>query len=217
MKFQFHLLLAVGMVNAAALAADGPEKITPEKVREDYKTFTRVTKEPKSIGAELFEGCLEIPGMEQMRKETGPHAMHYLHYYLNEHAQRHRVGRVGGVYPPGSVIVKEKLFEGTGKRGAEPVVTAVAGMMKRESGSNPKTGDWEFFYLNPRSVDAKGKPIEFQQRKELKSCVGCHSNAPDLVFGRFEQPYKMPSPGESGKAIRLEVAPADGLPLGPKK
>lgn len=209
--------LAFGIVVTIALGADAPVKITPEKVRESCKTFTRVTKEPKSIGAEFAVLCWEPPGVEQMRKETGPHAMHYLHYYLNEVAQRHRESRVGGAYPPGSVIVKEKLFEGTGKLAAEPIVSAVAGMIKREPGSSPQTRDWEFFYLNPPSVDAKGKPIEFQQRKDLKSCAGCHSNAPDMVFGRFEEPCKMPKPGVSGKATPLEIAPADGLPIGPKK
>ena len=107
--------LAFGIVVTMALGADAPVKITPEKVRESYKTFTRVTKEPKSIGAEFAGLCWEPPGVKQMRKETGPHAMHYLHYYLNEVAQRHRESRVGGAYPPGGVIVNRERRGGHDK------------------------------------------------------------------------------------------------------
>ena len=47
-------------------------------------------------------------------------------------------------------------------------------------------------------------------------CVG-ESNAPDMVFGRFNEPYKMPKPGENRKTIWREGAPLDGLPFDPKK
>jgi hypothetical protein len=130
--------------------------------------------------------------------------MHYLHYYLNEVAQRHLDDRIGGAYPPGSVIVKEKLF-GTGRRGVELARTAVAGMIKREPGSSRKTGDWEFFYFGPGSVSGKAK--------DLKSCVSCHSNAANMVFGRFNEPYALPADREKRKAIELEVAPVKNLQL----
>jgi hypothetical protein len=201
---KFRSLLGIGLINATVIAADAPPAITPEKVRENYKTFARITKEPKSIGAEFAEFCSLPPGVEQMMKETGPHAMHYLHYYLNEVAQRHRDDRTGGAYPPGSVIVKEKLF-GTGRRGVELALTAVAGMIKREPGSSPKTGDWEFFYFGSR--------LGSENAKDLKSCVSCHSNASNMVFGRFNEPYAMPADREKRKAIELEVAPVKNLQL----
>ena len=205
----------MGMINATVIAADVPPAITPEKVRENYKTFARITKEPKSIGAEFADFC-DVPRMEEMMKETGPHVMHYLHYYLNEVAQRHRADRISGAYPPGSVIVKEKLF-GTGRRGVELARTAVAGMIKREPGSSPKTGDWEFFYFGQGFGPVDGKAIVWEKAKDLKSCVSCHSNAADMVFGRFNEPYVMPEMGENRKAIRLEVAPTEKLQLGPPK
>ena len=213
-----RFLLALGMIAASSLAADAPAKITPEKVRESYKTFARVTKEPKSVGAGFAGRCNVTPEMEQVVKETGSHAMHYLHYYLNEVAQHHRDARIGGAYPAGSVIVKEKLFAGSAARSADfTQVDAVTGMIKREPGSSPKTGDWEFFYFNPRSVSPDGKAIAWEKAKDLKSCVSCHSNAADMVFARFNEPCIMPADRENRKALKLEVAPAEKLQIGGPK
>ena len=144
---RFHHLLAVAVFTAPSFAADDPAKITAEAVRESYKTFTRATKEPKSVGVGLDSLCVPSP-VEEVRKETGPHALHYLHYYLNDGAQSHRAARARRAYPPGSVIVKEKLFE-PDRRDGNFVLTAVAGMIKREPGSSPTTEDWEFFTAIP--------------------------------------------------------------------
>ena len=192
-------------------------------MRDDYRTFTRITKEPKSIGAKIDEGCIGFPGQEQMGKETGPHSGHYVHYYLNVVAQSHRDARIGTAYPPGSVIVKEKLWGGDA--GPEDIgrtrdftrVTAVAGMIKRKPKSNPTTGDWEFFYFSNASLSKDGKVGALGKAKDLKSCVSCHSNAMDMVFGRFDKPYVMPKAADGGKALKLEVAPKESAPLNPKK
>ena len=113
---RFHHLLAVSIHTASSLAADDPAKITAEKVRESYKTFTRITKEPKSVGAE-FAGytdlCDPFVGVDAVKKDVGPHAIGYLHYYLNGMAQLHRAGQIRGAYPIGSVIVKEKISAGS--------------------------------------------------------------------------------------------------------
>ena len=210
--------LAFGIIVTTAWAVEDSAKVTPAKVLESYKAFARVTKEPKSVGAEFAGLCSLPPSMLQAIKETGPHVSHYLHYYLSETAQHHRDAGGKGDYPAGSVIVKEKLYAG----GVFPShntkrIAAVAGMIKGTPGSNPRAHDWEFFYFSPKTDSQDKKPAAWRKEKDMASCAGCHSSEPDLVFGRFNEPYKMPKPGESGKAIRLEVAPADGLPLGPKK
>lgn len=215
-----RLLPALALIAASSFAADAPVKITPEAVRENYRTFfARVTNKPKSIGAEFAESCAGFPGLELMGKETGPHASHYVHYYLNGAAQLHRDAHQGTAYPPGSVIVKEKLWGGDA--GREDVgrsrdlarsrdftrITAVAGMIKLEPGANPKAGDWEFFYFLEPLEGSTEQIRERKKLKELKSCAGCHSSAPDMVFGRFNEPCKMPAAGENRKAIKPEVAP----------
>ena len=83
-------------------------------------------------------------------------------------------------------------------------------MIKRKSTSSSKAGDWDFFYFYTRSAPKVGTDIMWDKVKPqvLKSCVSCHSNAADMVFGRFEKPYVMPKAGDRGKALKLEVAPA---------
>ncbi len=209
--------LAFGIIVTTAFAAEDSAKVTPEKVLEAYKTFTRVTKEPKSIGAEFAGLCNVPPSIVQAAKETGPHVSHYLHYYINETAKHHRDGGGKGDYPAGSVIVKEKLLAG----GLFPSrnldqIGAVVGMIKREPGSNRRTHDWEFFYFSPQNESRDKKPTAWRKEKDVASCAGCHSSEPDMVFGRFNEPYKIPTPGKSEKSIRLEVTPADNSPLGPR-
>ena len=69
--------------------------------------------------------------------------------------------------------------------------------IKREHDSSPETGDWEFFYFHPRSASPNGKAIVWEKAKDLKSCASCHCNAPDMVFGRFAEPYVMPTDREA--------------------
>ena len=229
---RFQHLLAIGILTASSLAADDLAKITAEAVRENYRTFfARITNKPKSIGAEFAESCAGFPGLERMAKETGPHFEHYVHYYLNGVAQLHRDARSGGAYPAGSVIVKEKLWGGYGFGGGEDVgqsrdlrrardftrVTAVAGMIKRESGSSPTTGDWEFFYFLEPLAGSTDQIRDRRKAKELKSCVGCHSNAADMVFGRFDKPYVMPKAADGEKAFKLKVAPPGRQLINPGK
>jgi hypothetical protein len=72
MRFQ-HVLL-IGLIAAAALAADKPSQITPESVRDSYMTFARITKEPKPVGTQFAILCgNSTPAMNAAKKETGPH------------------------------------------------------------------------------------------------------------------------------------------------
>jgi hypothetical protein len=141
--------------------------------------------------------------------------MSSVHYYLNGVAQQYREARSDGAYPAGSVIVKEKLIaDPAAKDRGFTRINAVAGMIKRERGASPETGDWEFFYFSPRSAPSDGKAGMWEKAADLKSCVSCHSNAKDMVFGRFNEPYVTPSNGEPGGTIRLEVAPSEDQQLG---
>jgi hypothetical protein len=179
---------------AVALAADAPVAPTPQKVLKDYKKLVRITKEPKSIAAELAILCRSTPPQDAVKKETGPHAMRYVHYYLNDAAQRRFESGGDGDYPAGSVIVKEKLSRSIAadKSDAMPV-DAVAGMIKGAPGSNPQARDWEFFYFERNDAVQPGRSEEaWAPAGNVQHCAGCHSNARDMVFGRFNGPYKTP-------------------------
>lgn len=69
----------------------------------------------------------------------------------------------GAIYPPGSVVQ----------------LVPTEAMVKRESGFNPATGDWEFFELQ---VNEKGSTIAKRGFAEVnnrfgKNCFGCHAPA----------------------------------------
>jgi hypothetical protein len=192
MNFRNAVSFSIAMI-AVALAADAPLVPTPEKVLEDYKKLERITKEPKPIAAELSILCRSTPAQDAVKKETGPHAMRYVNYYLNEAAQHHFAGGADEDYPTGSVLVKEKQFGFARDLGIEQI-EAVAGMIKGAPGSNPQTHDWEFFYFYPKAAGNEGdvKPLSWIRAKDVQHCAGCHSSAKDMVFARFNEPYKTP-------------------------
>ena len=145
-----------------AVGADAPVA-TPEAIAKDYaKTLTRLTDKPKSISAELAGMCRDIPD----DKKYGPHSRHFVQHYRNDLAKAEK-----GNFPPGSVLVKEKLM--AGENGAQPVLSGATGMIKQPAGTSPKTGDWLFFEVWDGQV----------QPTNAASCVGCHSGAKrDYVF-----------------------------------
>jgi hypothetical protein len=73
------------------------------------------------------------------------------------------------------VIVKEKLAKKDSKDAMELGV-----MIKREKGFAPKSGDWQFIF-----VDAKGTVTE--QQSKLENCATCHRlrEKSDYVFRKM--------------------------------
>ena len=86
--------------------------------------------------------------------------------------------------PNGSVIVKEKtramsysVYGGTGSiQGKE----GIGGMIKRDDGFDPKSGNWEYFYSDQGGNLTAGK---------MKNCINCHSKASkkDYVFQTWKE------------------------------
>ena len=157
------LPLFLAAVTLTAFAADALVS-TPELVAKTYtKNLIRLTDKSKSISAELAGMCASIPA----DKKFGPHSRHFVHQYRNELALT-----ANGDFPPGSVLVKEKLSS-TAKAGEKMAVTRATGMIKQPAGASPKTGDWLFFEV------AEGKA----ETAKMEGCAGCHSGAKrDYVF-----------------------------------
>jgi hypothetical protein len=78
-------------------------------------------------------------------------------------------------FPMGTLVLKEK-FTGTNA----PTPELYTGMLKRESGYNPKAGDWEFFTLtgDRSSVTSRGK---------IDACMDCHQQyaRTDFITKRY--------------------------------
>ena len=146
-----------------AFAADAPVP-TPETVAKTYaKNLTRLTDKPKSISANLAGMCASIPD----DKKFGPHSRHFVHQYRNDLAMTAK-----GDFPPGSVLVKEKLSP-MEKDGGQLAVVFATGMIKQPAGTSPKSGDWLFFEI------VEGQVVT----AKMEGCAGCHSGAKrDYVF-----------------------------------
>ena len=107
-----------------------------------------------------------------LNAEVGPNEHSFGVVYVNE-AARDVFGRSpSATFPPGAIIVREKL----------PAVTSItpdliAVMIKREPGFNPKANDWEFAV-----VSSVGKRVT--HREKTGSCQKCHSSEAksDFVF-----------------------------------
>jgi hypothetical protein len=69
-----------------------------------------------------------------------------------------------GVYPEGTVIIKQKYSDPEGK-----TTELYTGMIKRAKGYNPQGGDWEYFV-----VSGDGRNVT--QSGALVSCMQCHQS-----------------------------------------
>lgn len=75
-------------------------------------------------------------------------------------------------FPVGSIIVRERLAK---KDDIKPQRLVV--MIKRESGFNPKRGDWEYLVVD-------GALTKIRERQKHGACADCHAaqKARDFVF-----------------------------------
>jgi hypothetical protein len=167
------LLLVFGVLIAAPSAAPLPgdaasrgEMVTLPPSLAEYNTWRRLTPDGYSIPPQLALLCTSpAPAPSPKIVEVfGPHANTFVRVFANPLAAR--ALNAHGVFPEGSILVKEKL------RGAIPSAHGV--MIKRAKGFNPSTADWEFlFYPSERSAS-------------FNSCADCHRSAPhDFVFGSY--------------------------------
>lgn len=154
---------------AKQLTKPGTRLIMPDK-----ESQLRLEKEEKSEPMEEFQNYPE------KKPRVNPHekgGVTYTRIYANPLA-RLMIAMQKPVFPPGSIIVREKLLKEDDA--APELVTA---MIKREKGFSPKTNDWEFFVID-------GKLSRIQKRETVGKCAECHAQASktDLVFKNYLQP-----------------------------
>ncbi len=180
------VLLAVLIVSASA-AVEAPN--IPDETLRAYKAMHKMNESPRSIAHQFAIRCSLTPPAEikAATDHYGPHFQPYVNVYMNDPAQNHFTSQEKGAYPPGSIVVKEKLVYTTAPHthpdgNARTETTAIAGLVKHAPGYNAETGDWEFFFAG-----ADGK-MERSPAK-LASCAECHRNSgTDYVFGEIAKP-----------------------------
>ena len=170
------------------MGADAPDLASvPDDLLHAYRTMHKMTEQPHSVSTQFSALCGMNPASIAAMKREGPHYATWINVYMNEKAQTHFEAGPKTAFPPGSIVVKEKLYFHHNPtqftKDNVPVVEAVTGLVKHPAGYDPRTGDWEFFYFE------KDGPIERGAKGKLAACADCHHDAPtDYVFGDFTKP-----------------------------
>jgi len=145
---------------AVALVASIPAPLA------NYRSWTRLTSEPRRISYDLSAQCMSVAVAER-----GPHADRWVMTYANSVALA--ALKSDGTFPPGAVIAKEKL---TRADAVHP--EGVAFMLKHGKGELAKSGDWEFLYYPSAGAASR-----------YDRCVACHraGAAHDYVFSSYKR------------------------------
>lgn len=166
--------VVIGLVLGVRAARDRPPATppqtrvaslpTPEQVLKTYSTY-RVLENDRPVNEGLTMLCRgplpeELAAAERV---SGPHRSSVIDVRGNDLAAN-TLKSGATTFPVGSILVKDKYSLG-----------GVAGMIKREAGYNPASGDWEFF------IREKGGPLA---QGKLANCISCHATAtgPDHLF-----------------------------------
>lgn len=153
---------------------DGASGPTIAEIAGSYETYIKVTDKAVYVNPELAIQCIAVSEdqIRAARIDKGPHADSAIHIFMNESAFR-AFPEKDGLYPEGSVIVKQKL-----RSGWRDTAAGVGGMVKRAPGFDADHGDWEYFYFEDKSKIESGR---------LATCVQCHAKAAgtDYVFGTW--------------------------------
>jgi hypothetical protein len=152
-----------GKPKAESAAALATETRLPQLAEiHEYRTWTRVNPEPVLISPQVSALCARPFPPPPADDSRSPHAKKLITVYVNEIGRTAMLSELKPKFPPGSVIVKEKLAP---ERKEEPELLTV--MVKRERGFNPAVGDWEYMVTN-------GDGTKLEARGKLESCQACH-------------------------------------------
>jgi hypothetical protein len=103
-----------------------------------------------------------------------PHSDAHVVVYVNS-IGAHQFTKEHPVFPPGTILVKEKLSSADSL--APDLLTV---MVKRKAGYDPEHGDWEYLTLD-------GAATTITSRGKLASCQSCHDEkkSDDYVFRSY--------------------------------
>jgi Cytochrome P460 len=143
-----------------------------------YRSWKRLTSEAKRVPYQLSWLCMtQRPRLEDVAKH-GPHTNRWIMVYANPSAEGALRNQATTEFPPGAVIVKEKLLQPTATE-----AEGTAFMIKHPKGEFSSSGGWEFLYY-PEYRPAPGVKASYE------TCIACHRTgaAKDYVFGRYGEP-----------------------------
>lgn len=166
------LILAPALAPAPAHAASEAPAVDLWRV---YKSFPRLTREPRMVSRKLAMLCIAPPpeAYEKDREQYGPHSMARVHVYANPPAAP-EMTKTARRFPVGAIIVKEKLAMTD-----NATVLGIGAMQKMPPGYDPAGGDWKYLYSERPGQLAEGR---------LDNCRACHmrAQARDHVYFRAD-------------------------------
>ena len=191
------LLLFAGLVLFPGPANSEESKNEKASPYAGFRSWKPINAEPKAvIGADLLDCRAPLP-----EERRNPHADGFINVYVSEAGRETYVKENAKAFAEGTVIVKEKLAKKASKDAMELGV-----MIKREKGFAPKSGDWQFIF-----VDAKGTVTD--QQSKLENCASCHRlrEKDDFVFrkatSKTAKDNAAPPPAGNRKANNTTPAP----------
>lgn len=175
-RFTFYTVVGVVLLLAcgcrpSSYSASSPSTI--EYLIENYKTWPKATSRPRNVSLMLWSLCrvwTQVAATIEAPFHESEHGNLFLQVYVNPIGEEAMLQTEIPIFPPGSIIVKEKLLNGDD---TEPVALGI--MIKHEAGFNPAGGDWEYVYWTADSVT---------QGEALTHCQECHlgQTETDSVF-----------------------------------
>ena len=111
------------------------------------------------------------PPAPASRKDKGSHDdASFGVVYVNDIGREAMSSAQLAKFPIGSIIVREKLAK---QDDTQPQLLAV--MIKRATGFNPRSGDWEYLVVD-------GAMTKIRDRQKTGTCYECHSSQQDRDF-----------------------------------
>lgn len=165
------IVLLIGLIGFSFSYKSETQAVNPSKTPgildatgeiANFKSWTRVNKNPAVIPSEISALCKRPTQAEMDADAKNPHNDKFINVYVNDIGKDEMLTKKSPKFPVGTVIVKEKL-PNAGSEDAELLTV----MIKREKNYNPKVGDWEFLTFN-------GAGTETTARGKLESCQTCH-------------------------------------------
>jgi hypothetical protein len=158
---------AAAQSNAAAPAeTDGASEI------RGYREWTLVNTEPAVMDMSTAILCApaDVRGRDIAGQQANPHKDKFIKVFVNDVGRGAMLTERVPQFPRGSVVVKEKL---PNRISTSPELLTV--MIKRETGFNPESGDWEYLVFD-------GAGTKIAERGRLQSCQSCHLSYKDTDF-----------------------------------
>ena len=131
---------------------------------QNYREWTLANPKPYFVYGPRAAMCA-APSVTKPKGKSvpvDPHQDKWIRVFVNEMGRTPLLEQKVPAFPPGAVIVKEKLKEQTSDK---PELLTV--MVKRAAGFDTENGDWEYYTFSgdAKKVHASGK---------LKNCQSCH-------------------------------------------